>query len=155
MRVGVGHARHGVVVRLPWVAEEVRGDHAPLVLADVGERPDAGDVADRPEPLGGAKVRVDRDAAWVRLDADGLEANAVDPRSPAGGDEQPVAAQLAAVVELEDVVLTVAAGGGPMDAEVQLDAVAAEDLGERVSQRRRLAREEATTDERHLASEAP
>ena len=36
----------------------------------------------------------------------------VDARAPAGGDEQAVAAQLAAVVELEDVVLAVAPRGG-------------------------------------------
>ena len=36
----------------------------------------------------------------------------VDARAPAGGDEQAVAAQLAAVVELEDVVLALAPRGG-------------------------------------------
>ena len=51
------------------------------------------------------------------VDADGLQADAVDPRPPAGGDQQPVAAQLAAVVELEDVVVAVAPGGGRVGAE--------------------------------------
>ena len=37
--------------------------------------------------------------------ADGLEPDPVDARAPAGGDEQAVAAQLAAVVEFEDVLV--------------------------------------------------
>ena len=41
----------------------------------------------------------------------------VDPRAPAGGDEQAVAAQLAAVVELEHVVLAVAPRGRRLRAE--------------------------------------
>ncbi len=132
------------------------GDDVALVLADVGQRPDAGDVADRPQPLAGAQPRVDRDAARVGLDADRLQADAVDARAPAGGDEQPVAAQLAAVVELEDVVLAVAPGGGRVRAERELDAVAAQDLAERLAQRRGLARQHVlgALDERHLAAEA-
>jgi len=74
----------------------------------VGQRPDAGDVADRPQALAGAQVRVNRDAVAVRLDSDRLEADAVDARTPARGHEQAVAAQRAAVVELEHVVLALA-----------------------------------------------
>ena len=99
LRVGEDDARHRVVVRLARLAEDVRGDDLALVLADVGELPDAGDVADRPQPLGRAQVRVDRDAVRVGLDADRLQADPLDARTPPGGDEQPVAAQLAAVVE--------------------------------------------------------
>ena len=108
LRVGEDDARHGVVVRLARLAEDVRGDDLALVLADVRQLPDAGDVADRPQPLADAEALVDRDAAGVGLDADRLEADPLDARPPAGGDEQPVAAQLAAVVELEDVVVAVA-----------------------------------------------
>ena len=97
LRVGVRDARDGLVVGRARLAEDVGGDDAALVLADVGKRPDAGDVADRPQALAGAQVRVDRDAVGVGLDADGLQADPVHPRAPAGGDEQPVAAQLAPV----------------------------------------------------------
>ena len=62
----------------------------------MGQRPDAGDVSDRPQPLADAQVRVDRDPVRVGLDADGLQTDPLDPRPPAGRDEQPVAAQLAA-----------------------------------------------------------
>ena len=77
----------------------------------------------------------------VGLDADGLQADALDARAPAGGDEQAVAAQLAAVVELEDVLVAVAPRAGRVRAEDELDAVAAQDLAERLAQRRGLARE--------------
>ncbi len=45
----------------------------------------------------------------VDPDADRLETDAGDPGAPAGGDEQPLAAQLAAVVERQDVVAAVGA----------------------------------------------
>ena len=112
-----------------------------LVLADVGQLPDAGDVADRPQPLGHAQVRVDRDAVGVGLDADRLQADPLDARAPAGGDEQAVAAQLAAVVELEDVVVAVAARRGRLHAERELDPVAAQHLAERLAERCGLAGE--------------
>ena len=38
------------------------GDDVALVLPDVRQRPDAGDVADRPQAVGRAQARVDRDA---------------------------------------------------------------------------------------------
>jgi hypothetical protein len=97
-------------VGLARLAEDVRGDDAALVLADVGERPEAGDVADRPQALADAQLRVDRDAMGAGLDADGLEADAVDARAAARGDEQAVAAQLAAVAELEPSALPSGAG---------------------------------------------
>ena len=76
-------------------------------------------------------------------------------RAPAGGDQQPVAAQLAPVVELEDVVVAVAPRGVRVDAEHELDAVAAEHLAERLSERRGLAREHVLgpVDDRHLAAQ--
>src|SRR4026209_1970554 len=63
--------------------------HVARVRAAVGQRPDAGDVADRPQALSGAQVLVDLDALGVGLDADGLEADALDARAPPRGDEQP------------------------------------------------------------------
>ena len=100
LRVGVGDPRDRVVVDRPVLAEDVRGDDLALVLADVGQRPGAVDVADRPEALvGDAQVVVDLDPVRVGLDPDRLQADALDPRAAAGGDEDAVAAQLAAVVE--------------------------------------------------------
>ena len=76
------------------------GDDLALVLADVGERPDPVDVADRPQALTGAQVRVDRDPVRVGLDADRLEADLADARAASGRHEHMVAAQLATVLEL-------------------------------------------------------
>ena len=121
LRVGEDDARHRLVVGLARLAEDVRRDDLALVLADVGQLPDAGDVADRPQALARAQARVDRDPVAVGLDADRLQADVVDARAPAGGDEQAVAAQLAAVVELEDVVLALAPRGGRVHAEGELD----------------------------------
>ena len=102
-----------------------------------------------------AQARVDRDPVRVGLDADGLEPDSVDARTPAGRDEQAVAAQLAAVLELEDVVLAVTARGARARAEDELDAVAPQDLAERLAERRRLACEHVlgALDERNLAAE--
>ncbi len=87
---------------------------------------------------------------------DRLQADPRDPRAPARGDEEPVAAQLPAVGELEHVVGAVAARRGDVRAEDDVDAVAAQDVGERVAERRRLAGEDARAalDERDLAAEA-
>ena len=51
LRVGEDDARHRAVVRLRARAQDVRRDDAALVLADVGQRPHAGDVADRPQAV--------------------------------------------------------------------------------------------------------
>jgi hypothetical protein len=58
----------------------------------VGKQPHAGDVTDGPRTLTGAQVIVDRDAVGVGVDADGVEAETIHPRTPAGGDEQVVTA---------------------------------------------------------------
>ena len=52
--IGVGDTRDRLVVGLAWFAEDVRGDDLALILPDVRQLPDAGDVADRPEPLADA-----------------------------------------------------------------------------------------------------
>lgn len=41
------------------------------------------------------------DAVGVGVDADAVEAETIDPRTPAGGDEQVVTAQLTSVLELQ------------------------------------------------------
>src|SRR5205823_3665890 len=118
--------------------------------------PDPGDVPDRPHPLARTQASVDRDAVAVRLDADGLQADALDARPTAGRDEQALAAQLAPVVELQDIVGAVAPGAGRVRAQDQLDAVATQDLAERFAQRRGLAGEQVlgALDDHDLAAEA-
>src|SRR5262245_33352787 len=106
----------------------------------MGQLPDTVDIADRPQALARAQARVDRDPAGVGFDANGLQAEPIDARTPASGDEQPVAAQLAAVVEFEDKVLALAPRGGGVHAERELDAVAAQGVGERLTQWAGLAR---------------
>src|SRR5271165_1351809 len=48
LRIRVDDARDGLVVGPARITEDVRGDHLALVLADVGQRPQAVDVPDRP-----------------------------------------------------------------------------------------------------------
>ncbi len=149
-------ARHGLVAGLPVLADDVRGDDLALILADVGQRPQARDVADRPQALAGAQLCVDRDSVSVGRDPHRLQSDAFDPGSAPGRDEQALAAELAAVVECEDVVGAVAPRGRRVDAQDELDAVAAQDLAESVAERRGLAGEHVrgALDERDLAAEA-
>lgn len=49
------------------IAEDVRRDHVALVFADVGQRPDAVDIAERPEALACAHVLVDLDPAVLMI----------------------------------------------------------------------------------------
>ena len=62
-----------------------------------------------------------------------------------------------AVVELEDIVVAVASRGGHASAEDELDAVAAQDLVERIAKRRRLTRKQVARafHEHDLPAEAP
>ena len=121
----------------PRLAEDVRGDDLALVFADMGQQPHAGDVADGPQVLPGAQVRVDREAVRAGLDADRLQAVG-HPRAPAGGQQQAVAAQFAAVLEGQHIVLALAPGGGGVHAQVELDAVPPQCLAEGLAQRRGL-----------------
>ena len=77
-------------------------------------------------------------------------------RAPAGGDEDVVAAQLAAVLEGQHVVLAVAGRGGRAHAEDELDAVPPQALAERLAERRRLVDEHVRgrLDQGHLAAQA-
>src|SRR5262245_12853161 len=142
LRIRVDHSRDGVVVGPPRLPEDVRGNHIALVLADVCERPDPDDVADRPEALCGTQMRVDRDSPGVRLDANGLQADPADPRAASRGNQHPVAAQLAAVVELQNVVLAFAPRAVHIRGQDELDALARQDLPERLAQRSGLPAEQ-------------
>ena len=156
LRIRVGHPRDGLVVGRTPVARDVLGHHVAFVLAHVGERPDAGDVADRPQPLARAQVLVDPEAAGIGLDADRLQADPVHTRPSAGRHEEPVAAQLVTPVEGEDELCAVAAGGDGVPPEHQLDAVAAQGFPERVTERFGLARQHplGRLDDHGLAAEA-
>src|SRR3954462_8600625 len=85
-----------------------------------------------------------------------LQPDALDARAAARRDEDAVAAQLGAVLEREDVVVAVAARRARVDAEVQLDPVAAQCLSERLAARLRLGGQHprGALDQRHLAAEA-
>jgi hypothetical protein len=85
------------------VAEDVGGGDPPLVLADVGERPDPGDVADGPDAIGGPHPLVDADPllACVGIDSGRVQAEAVHPGLASRGDQQLVAAELRAALEGE------------------------------------------------------
>jgi hypothetical protein len=108
----------------------VRRDDPALILPDVGQLPDAVDIADRPQALARAQARIYGDPAVVGFDANGLQAEPIDARTPAGRDQQPVATQFPAVVEFQGVVLALAPRGGRVHAEGKLDAVPAQGLGE-------------------------
>ena len=79
------------------------------------------------------------------------------PRTTAGGDEKVVAAQLAAVVERQYVVLAIAPRGGRLDPEEELNAVAAQDLAECLAQRRGLPGQDVRgpLDQGYLPAQAP
>jgi len=69
--VGEGHSRQRPVVRRSkWLSENVGRDDLGLVHRDVRESPDAGDVADRPEPGRRTASFVDRDRARLVVKAD-------------------------------------------------------------------------------------
>ena len=93
----------------------------------------------------------------VGLDADRLQADPLHPRAPAGGHQQPVAPQLRAAVELQDVLVAVAPRGGRVLPEDQLDPVPAQGLAERLAQRRGLAGKHpvGALDDHRLAAETP
>src|SRR5689334_24488221 len=111
LRVGVGDARHGLVVRPARIAGEVRRDHIPFVFADVGQGPDAVDVADRPEALPRAHVLVDLDSPGVGFNTDCFQTDPLDTRTPAGRYEQAVAPDLATAVELQHILVALPSGG--------------------------------------------
>ena len=93
----------------------------------------------------------------VGADANRLQAQAVGARAAAGGHQQAVAAQLAAVREREHILVSVVPCGGGVLAEVKLDALGGEHLAERLTQRPRLAREHMVhaLDDRHVGAHPP
>src|SRR4029079_10534944 len=117
-------------------AEDVRRDDIALVLADMGERPKPGDVSDRPQAVRHAQAGVDRNPVRIRLDTDGLETEVGDAWPAAGGDEQAIAAQLTAVLELDNEVRPVASRRGRVRGQHELDSLVPQDIAERLTERR-------------------
>ena len=83
LRIGVGDARDRLVVGLAWFAEDVRRDDLALVLADVRQLPDAGDVADCPQPLA-TRIWASTGTPCASDDADRLQTDPLDARAPSG-----------------------------------------------------------------------
>ena len=100
---------------------------------------------------------IDRDALRADRDPGRLQAEPGGARAPAGGHEQVVAAQFAATVQSQHVVFALTPGGGRMYPEIQLDAVAAQDLTERGAQRLGLAGEHVLgrLHQGHVAAQPP
>ena len=92
----------------------------------------------------------------VEAGAGRLQAEPGHPGPSAGGREQPLAAQLMAVVQDQDVVVAVAPRGGRRHAEKQLDTVPAQFLAECLAQRRGLAGQHVprSLGQGHLAAQA-
>ncbi len=141
LRVGVGDARHRLVVGRvgsPRMFDATTSpSYSPTWVS--GQMPVTSPIAHRRSPARRcSSTGMPRGSA---LDADGLEADPLDARAPAGGHEQPVAAQLRGRRRAPG--RTRRRRGAPRVAcipEPQLDAVAAQRLAERLAERRRLAR---------------
>src|SRR5207244_6781718 len=89
------------------------------------------------------------------LDPHRLQADALDARAAAGGDDERGASGLRAVVERDDGFPVLAADGLGAPAEAQLDSVLLEDLRETVADSRLLAvrQPRRPLDDRHARAE--
>src|SRR5438067_13469294 len=130
------------VVGLAMFAEDIGRGDAAVVLANVGQWPDPCDVSNRPDIVGRAHAPVDGYTARSRFDTDVLEPQIRDPRSSAGGDEQPIGAKRAAVLELHDVAGAVVRHMTRAPTEMDLQALALKRFGERFAERTWLPRQE-------------
>jgi hypothetical protein len=101
-------------------------------------------------------MRVHMNAMRVERGSGRFQTQSRDARPPAGGDKEPVTAQLAAVVEHQNEVVTIASRGPGVHSEVELDAVAPQHVAERHAQRFGLACQHVrrTLDDRDMSAEA-
>src|SRR5581483_10191328 len=153
--VGEDAGRDRAVVGPDVAAREVGGRDARLVLADVGEERDAGDVADRPHALAGAAALVDLDPRASDRQPEPLEP--LDVRPAAGGDEQPLRLDRLAVREPKYHVVTWAVLGSlDGDAGAHVDAVLREGLADELARLLVHAAEEpwAVLDHGHARADA-
>ena len=130
-------------------------DYLALILPDVRQLQDACDVADRPQPLARAHVRVDRDSSGGWGDANGLEPDPLDTRAPSGRHEQTIPAQLPSILQSQDEVLALAGRRDRLHPEHELDSVPTQRLPQRLPQGRRLPRKHVLRrlDEHHLPAQ--
>jgi hypothetical protein len=106
LRVGVGDARHRLVVRRVVLSRNVGRHHVALILAHMGERPDAVDIADGPQALARAEMLVHRDAVRVSRDADRLQPDPLHARAATSGHQQPVAPHFGSALEVQHIFVT-------------------------------------------------
>ena len=129
----------------PWYLPMYVSGHTP-VTSPIAQRPSA------------TRIRSSTGMPWrVGSTPTVSRPMSVDARAPAGGHEQAVAAQLLAPGELDDVLVALAAHGGGLLAEVELDPVGLERGAQRVAERLRLARQHVVhaLHERDRRAEAP
>ena len=140
------------------VAHGVLGRDLALAERGVRELPVAGAVADRVDVRDGrAAVLVGGDArALVELDAGGLEAEPLDERAAADGDEHQVGLHGLAVAEVDGELGAVVLDLRALLAEVERDAALAELLRELLARVLVLLRDQRRQhlDDRHLGAEA-
>ena len=139
------------------VAARVLGRHLALAERGVRELPVAGAVADRvdvrharpPMVVGGDALPP------VELDAGRLEADALDERAAADGDEHQVAVDRLAVAERHAQLVAVLLDAGALLAELQRDPALPERLRELLRRVRVLLRDQRVEhlDDRHLGAE--
>jgi hypothetical protein len=101
--VGEDDAGDGAVVGAWLVAGDVGAGDPRLVFGDVGKGHHAGEVADRPDAVGGAAALVDLDATSGGVQADRFEPQPVQAGRASHGDEQLLAADLLAAGEANDL----------------------------------------------------
>ena len=155
LRVRENDARDGLVVGFPSLAENVRSNDARLIFPNVSELPDAVAIADGPQTLARAQAFINRNSTLAGFDADSVQPNPLDARTPSGSDEQPIAIHLPSIIQLYGVDLTLLTHGARMHAERDLDTVTTQCFGECFAERLRLAGEQVRVafNEHHITAE--
>lgn len=134
--VGVGEGDSGkgaVVGRYVVVAEDVGDGDGGLVHGDVGERPTAADVADRPDPVGDPLVSVDGDPSLGLVDADGADADQAQVGTTSGRDQQPLGRERLAVGQGHRDLVALLGDGRSVGSGADPDTLAGEHAGEQVA----------------------
>src|SRR5207244_2328244 len=157
LRVGVDRARDPAVVDDGVVAESVLGRHLALAESRVRELPVTGAVAYGVDVLDGrAPALVGRDAlALVELDADRLQAEALDEGPATDGNEHQIGAHGLAVAEMNGQLRAGIVDLGALLLALQGDAALAAWLRELLRGVRVLLRAQRRQhlDDRHFAAE--
>ena len=133
LRVGVHHPGHGFEIGHPRLTQDVRSNNFALVLPYVGQRPDASDIAYRPQPLTYAQVRVNFDPVIIGFGPNGFQPNACNSRPPASCHEQAIATKLAVIVYTDDKLPAILPHPRDRGAEDQLDPISSQGFTEGLS----------------------